>query len=69
MESNSFYWLEESAQRLKVVQFRGAGALARVPKPFQLLRHLKIHATIIIHFGSGSKVELRERNFLRGLGA
>lgn len=44
----------------------GAGALARVPEPFQLLRHLKIHATIVIHFGSGSKVELRERNFLSG---
>src|SRR6202040_2334456 len=47
----------------------GAGALARVPKPLQLLRHLEIHATIVIHFGSGSKVELCERNFLRGLGA
>lgn len=29
MESNSFYWLEESAQRLKVVQFR----VARAPSP------------------------------------
>ena len=46
-----------------------ARAIARVPKPYQLLRHLKIHATIVIHFGSGSKVELRERNLLRGLGA
>src|SRR5438270_1842483 len=45
----------------------GADALARVPEPFQLLRHLKIDAAIVIHFGGGSKVELRERNFLRGL--
>ena len=67
--SDSFYWLEEIPQCLKVVHYDRVICLPNDHDLERGLRHLEIHAAIVIHLDRGVKIELDEGNFLRGLRA